>query len=229
MTSKIIRETILKTRNEIIDNIIMILSTQPDCGIIFNKKNHASIKNSNGGVCEIKSIHLKEIPPIIINRICQSLPSDDKLIIKTYLNKDFSENDFDIEELLKLLDFVSFEVNECEEQIQKNSKRYWKLTDLASWIEIHVLNGEHFGDLNDKKYWIEIISNWKHGFVDFYEAIQESIDRGYLRLRDKLVFLDEMAGEFFGFETSEELYDYFEEEIKDAETDIAAKQKSNSI
>lgn len=227
MTSKIIRETILKTRNEIIDNIIMILSTQPDCGIIFNKKNHASIKNSNGGVCEIKSIHLKEIPPIIINRICQSLPSDDKLIIKTYLNKDFSENDFDIEELLKLLEIVASEANESEERIDKHSKRYWKLTDLASWIENNVFNGQHFGVVNDKKYWVELISNW--GFVDFYEAIQDSIDHGYLKLSDKLVFLDEIAGEFFGFETSEELYDYFEEEIKDAETDIAAKQKSNSI
>ena len=225
MTSKIIRETLIKTRNEIIDNIIMILSTRPGCGIIFNKKNHAStIKNSNGGVCALKSIHLKEI---IINRICQAPPSDDKLIIKTYLNKDFSENDFDIEELLKLLEIVASEVNEYEEQIEKNSKRYWKLTDLASWIENHVFNGQHFADVNDKKYWAELISNW--GLVDFYEAIQDSIDRGYLRLRDKLVFLDEIAGEFFGFETSEELYDYFEEEIKDAETDIAAKLKSNSI
>lgn len=229
MTSKNIRETIIKTRNEIIDNIIMILSTQPDCGIIFNKKNHASIKNCSGGICEIKSIHMKEIPPIISNRIFQAPPSDDKLIIKTYLNKDFSEKDLDIEELLKLLEFVSFEVDEYEERIDKNSKRYWKLTDLASWIEIHVLNEQHFGDLNDKKYWVEIISNWNHGFADFYEAIQDSIDRGYLRLRDKLVFLDEIAGEFFGFETSEELYDYFEEEIKDVETDIAAKLKSNSI
>lgn len=228
MTSKTIRQTIIKTRNEIIDNIIMILSTRPGWGIIF-KRNGVSIKNCSGGVCEIKSIHLRDAIPILNSNISLKPADQNKLIIKTYLNKDFSENDFDIEELLKLLDFVSFEVNECEEQIQKNSKRYWKLTDLASWIEIHVLNGEHFGDLNDKKYWIEIISNWKHGFVDFYEAIQESIDRGYLRLRDKLVFLDEMAGEFFGFETSEELYDYFEEEIKDAETDIAAKQKSNSI
>ena len=228
MTSKTIRQTIIKTRNEIIDNIIMILSTRPGWGIIF-KRNGVSIKNCSGGVCEIKSIHLRDAIPFLNSNISLKPADQNKLIIKTYLNKDFSENDFDIEELLKLLDFVSFEVNECEEQIQKNSKRYWKLTDLASWIEIHVLNGEHFGDLNDKKYWIEIISNWKHGFVDFYEAIQESIDRGYLRLRDKLVFLDEMAGEFFGFETSEELYDYFEEEIKDAETDIAAKQKSNSI
>lgn len=228
MTSKTIRQTIIKTRNEIIDNIIMILSTRPGWGIIF-KRNGVSIKNCSGGVCEIKSIHLRDAIPFLNSNISLKPADQNKIIIKTYLNKDFSENDFDIEELLKLLDFVSFEVNECEEQIQKNSKRYWKLTDLASWIEIHVLNGEHFGDLNDKKYWIEIISNWKHGFVDFYEAIQESIDRGYLRLRDKLVFLDEMAGEFFGFETSEELYDYFEEEIKDAETDIAAKQKSNSI
>lgn len=228
MTSKTIRQTIIKTRNEIIDNIIMILSTRPGWGIIF-KRNGVSIKNCSGGVCEIKSIHLRDAIPFLNSNISLKPADQNKLIIKTYLNKDFSENDFDIEELLKLLDFVSFEVNECEEQIQKNSKRYWKLTDLASWIEIHVLNGEHFGDLNDKKYWIEIISNWKHGFVDFYETIQDSIDRGYLRLRDKLVFLDEMAGEFFGFETSEELYDYFEEEIKDAETDIAAKQKSNSI
>ena len=228
MTSKTIRQTIIKTRNEIIDNIIMILSTRPGWGIIF-KRNGVSIKNCSGGVCEIKSIHLRDAIPILNSNISLKPADQNKLIIKTHLNKDFSENDFDIEELLKLLEFVSFEVDEYEEQIQKNSKRYWKLTDLASWIEIHVLNGEHFGDLNDKKYWIEIISNWKHGFVDFYEAIQESIDRGYLRLRDKLVFLDEMAGEFFGFETSEELYDYFEEEIKDAETDIAAKQKSNSI
>lgn len=228
MTSKTIRQTIIKTRNEIIDNIIMILSTRPGWGIIF-KRNGVSIKNCSGGVCEIKSIYLRDAIPILNSNISLKPADQNKLIIKTHLNKDFSENDFDIEELLKLLDFVSFEVNECEEQIQKNSKRYWRLTDLASWIEIHVLNEQHFGDLNDKKYWIEIISNWKHGFVDFYEAIQESIDRGYLRLRDKLVFLDEIAGEFFGFETSEELYDYFEEEIKDAETDIAAKQKSNSI
>lgn len=228
MTSKIIRQTIINTRNEIIDNIIMILSTQPGLGIIF-KKNGASIKNCSGGICEIKSIHLKEIPPILNTGICQTPPNNGKLIIKTHLNKDFSENDFDIEELLKLFEIVSFEVDKYEEQIEKNSKRYWKLTDLASWIEIHVLNGQHFWDLNDEKYWAEIISNWKLGFADFYEAIQDSIDRGYLRLRDKLVFLDEMAGEFFGFETSEELYDYFEEEIKDAETDIAAKQKSNSI
>ena len=226
MISKIIRETIIKTRNEIIDNIIMILSNQPGLGIIF-KKNGVSIKNCSGGVCELKSIHLKDTPPIIINRICQALPSDDKLIIKTHLNKDFSENDFDIEELLKLLEFVSFEANEYEEQIEKNNKRYWKLTDLASWIEKHVFNGQHFGDVNDKKYWVELISNW--GFVDFYEAIQDSIDHGYFKLSDKLVFLDEIAGEFFGFETSEELYDYFEEEIRDAETDIAAKLKSNSI
>lgn len=227
MLSKILRETILKTRNEIIENIIMILSTQPDCGIIFNKKNHASITNSNGGVCEIKSIHLKEIPPILNIRIRQALPSNGKLIIKTHLNKDFSENDFDIEELLKLLEFVSSEANEYEERSETNSKRYWKLTDLASWIENNVFNGQHFGDVNDKKYWIELISNW--GFVDFYEAIQNSIDQGYFKLSDKLVFLDEIAGEFFGFETSEELYDYFEEEIKDAETYIAAKLKSNSI
>lgn len=229
MTSKTFKEAIIKTRNEIINNLIVILSTRPGWEIIF-KRNGVSIKNCSGGVCEIKSIHLRDIPPILnTGGICQTPPNIGKLIIKTQLNKDFSENDFDIEELLKLLEFVSFEVDKYEEQMQKNSKRYWKLTDLASWIEIHVLNGEHFGDLNDKKYWIEIISNWKHGFVDFYEAIQESIDRGYLRLRDKLVFLDEMASEFFGFETSEELYDYFEEEIKDAETDIAAKQKSNSI
>lgn len=227
MTSKNIRETIIKTRNEIIDNIIMILSTRPGLGIIFNKKNHASITNCSGGVCELKSIHLKDTPPIIINRICQALPSDDKLIIKTYLNKDFSENDFDIEELLKLLEIVASEANEYEERIEKNSKRYWKLTDLASWIENNVFNGQHFGYVNDTKYWVELISKW--GFVDFYEAIQDSIDHGYLKLSDKLVFLDEIAGEFFGFETSEELYDYFEEEIKDVETDIAAKLKSNSI
>lgn len=226
MISKTIRETIIKTRNEIIDNIIMILSTQPGLGIIF-KKNGVSIKNCSGGVCELKSIHLKDTPPIIINRICQAPPSDDKLIIKTYLNKDFSENDFDIEELLKLLEIVAYEANEDEERIDKHSKRYWKLTDLASWIENNVFNGQHFGYVNDKKYWVELISNW--GFVDFYEAIQDSIDHGYLKLSDKLVFLDEIAGEFFGFETSEELYDYFEEEIKDAETDIAAKLKSNSI
>lgn len=226
MISKSIRETLIKTRNEIIDNIIMILSTRPGLGIIF-KKNGVSIKNCSGGVCELKSIHLKEIPPIIINRICQALPSDDKLIIKTYLNKDFSENDFDIEELLKLLEFVSLEVDEYDERIEKNNKRYWKLTDLASWIENNVFNGQHFGYVNDKKYWVELISNW--GFVDFYEAIQDSIDHGYLKLSDKLVFFDEIAGEFFGFETSEELYDYFEEEIRDAETDIAAKLKSNSI
>lgn len=226
MTSKTIRETIIKTRNEIIDNIIMILSTRPGLGIIF-KKNGVSIKNCSGGVCELKSIHLKDTPPIIINRICQAPPSDDKLIIKTYLNKDFSENDFDIEELLKLLEIVAYEANEDEERIDKHSKRYWKLTDLASWIENNVFNGQHFGYVNDKKYWVELISNW--GFVDFYEAIQDSIDHGYLKLSDKLVFLDEIAGEFFGFETSEELYDYFEEEIKDAETDIAAKLKSNSI
>lgn len=226
MISKTIRETIIKTRNEIIDNIIMILSTRPGLGIIF-KKNGVSIKNCSGGVCELKSIHLKDTPPIIINRICQAPPSDDKLIIKTYLNKDFSENDFDIEELLKLLEIVAYEANEDEERIDKHSKRYWKLTDLASWIENNVFNGQHFGYVNDKKYWVELISNW--GFVDFYEAIQDSIDHGYLKLSDKLVFLDEIAGEFFGFETSEELYDYFEEEIKDAETDIAAKLKSNSI
>lgn len=228
MTSKTIRQTIIKTRNEIIDNIIMILSTRPGWGIIF-KRNGVSIKNCSGGVCEIKSIHLRDAIPILNSNISLKPADQNKLIIKTYLNKDFSENDFDIEELLKLLEFVSFEVDEYEERIDKNSKRYWKLTDLASWIEIHVLNEQHFGDFNDKKYWVEIISNWKHGFADFYEAIQESIDRGYLRLRDKLVFLDEMAGEFFGFETSEELYDYFEEEIKDAESNIAAKQKSNSI
>ena len=227
MTSKNIRETIIKTRNEIIDNIIMILSTRPGCGVIFNKKNHASIKNCSGGICELKSIHLKDLPPIISNRICQAPLSDDKLIIKTYLHKDFSENDFDIEELLKLLEFVSFEVDEYEKRSETNSKRYWKLTDLASWIENNVFNGQHFGDINDKKYWAELISNW--GFVDFYEAIQDSIDHGYLKLSDKLVFLDEIAGDFFGFDTSEELYDFFEEEIKDAETDIAAKLKSNSI
>lgn len=226
MISKNLRETIIKTRNEIIDNIIMILSTRPGLGIIF-KKNGVSIKNCSGGVCELKSIHLKDTPPIIINRICQALPSDDKLIIKTYLNKDFSENDFDIEELLKLLEIVAYEANEYEERIEKHSKRYWKLTDLASWIENNVFNGQHFGVVNDKKYWVELISNW--GFVDFYEAIQDSIDHGYFKLSDKLVFLDEIAGEFFGFETSEELYDYFEEEIRDAETDIAAKLKSNSI
>lgn len=226
MISKNLRETIIKTRNEIIDNIIMILSTRPGLGIIF-KKNGVSIKNCSGGVCELKSIHLKEIPPILNIRIRQALPSDDKLIIKTYLNKDFSENDFDIEELLKLLEFVSSEANEYDERSEKNNKRYWKLTDLASWIENNVFNGQHFGDINDKKYWAELIYNW--GFVDFYEAIQDSIDHGYLKLSDKLVFLDEIAGEFFGFETSEELYDYFEEEIKDAETDIAAKLKSNSI
>lgn len=229
MTSKTIKLTIDKTRHEIIDNILMIISTQPDCGIIFNKKNHGSIKNSNGGVCELKSIHIKDLPPILntSNRICQTQPSDGKLIIKTYLNKDFSENDFDIEELLKLLEIVASEANEYEKLSETNSKRYWKLTDLASWIENNVFNGQHFGDVNDKKYWAELISNW--GVVDFYEAIQDSIDRGYLKLSDKLVFLDEIAGEFFGFETSEELYDYFEEEIKDAETDIAAKLKSNSI
>lgn len=226
MTSKSIRETLIKTRNEIIDNIIMILSNQPGLGIIF-KKNGVAIKNSNGCVCKIKSIHLKEIPPILNTGMCQTPPSDGKLIIKTYLNKDFSENDFDIEELLKLLEFVSSEVDEYEEQIEKNSKRYWKLTDLASWIENNVFNGQHFGDVNDKKYWAELLSNW--GFIDFYEAIQDSIDRGYFKLSDKLVFLDEIAGEFFGFETSEELYDFFDEEIKDAETDIAAKLKSNSI
>lgn len=229
MTSKIIRETLIKTRNEIIDNIIMLLSTQPGYGIIFNKKNHASIKNSNGGVCELKSIHLSDLPPILDtrNRICQAPPSNGKLIIKSYLYKEFSENDFDIEELLKLLEIVAYETNESEKRSETNSKRYWKLTDLASWIENHVFNGQHFGDVNDKKYWAELISNW--GFVDFYEAIQDSIDHGYLKLSDKLVFLDEIAGEFFGFETSEDLYDYFEEEIKDAETDIAAKLKSNSI
>lgn len=226
MISKNLRETIIKTRNEIIDNIIMILSTRPGLGIIF-KKNGVSIKNCSGGVCELKSIHLKDTPPIIINRICQALPSDDKLIIKTYLNKDFSENDFDIEELLKLLEIVAYEANEYEKRSETNSKRYWKLTDLASWIENNVFNGQHFGVVNDKKYWVELISNW--GFVDFYEAIQDSIDHGYFKLSDKLVFLDEIAGEFFGFETSEELYDYFEEEIRDAETDIAAKLKSNSI
>ena len=226
MISKNLRETIIKTRNEIIDNIIMILSTRPGLGIIF-KKNGVSIKNCSGGVCELKSIHLKDTPPIIINRICQALPSDDKLIIKTYLNKDFSEKDFDIEQLLKLLEIVAYEANEYEERIEKHSKRYWKLTDLASWIENNVFNGQHFGVVNDKKYWVELISNW--GFVDFYEAIQDSIDHGYFKLSDKLVFLDEIAGEFFGFETSEELYDYFEEEIRDAETDIAAKLKSNSI
>lgn len=226
MISKSIRETIIKTRNEIIDNIIMILSTRPGLGIIF-KKNGVSIKNCSGGICKIKSIHLKEIPPILNTGLCQTPPNDGKLIIKTYLNKDFSENDFDIEELLKLLEFVSSEANEYEEQIEKNNKRYWKLTDLASWIENNVFNGQHFGDVNDKKYWAELIYKW--GFVDFYEAIQDSIDHGYLKLSDKLVFLDEIVGEFFGFETSEELYDYFEEEIKDAETDIAAKLKSNSI
>ena len=227
MTSKIIRETLIKTRNEIIDNIIMILSTRPGCGIIFNKKNHASIKNCSGGICELKSIHLKDLPPILNTGICQTPPSDGNLIIKTYLHKDFSENDFDIEELLKLLEIVAYEANEYEKRSETNSKRYWKLTDLASWIENNVFNGQHFGDINDKKYWAELISNW--GVVNFYEAIQDSIDHGYLKLSDKLVFLDEIAGEFFGFETSEDLYDYFEEEIKDAETDIAAKLKSNSI
>ena len=90
MTSKIIRETLIKTRNEIIDNIIMILSTRPGCGIIFNKKNHASIKNCSGSVCELKSIHLKDLPPILNTGICQTLPSDDKLIIKTYLLRNFT-------------------------------------------------------------------------------------------------------------------------------------------